>query len=145
MKKTILAMALMLVSASVGAQVNKCIDKSGKVVGYASECPAGSRSEQLQIQKGQAGAQKSLAERDAEFKKRQVERKEAETKDEKKRAETDQMKAACEQSQAYLRNLEGGQRVTRTDPKTGERTFLEDSQYGKEIAKARQSVSQNCK
>ena len=145
--KTVLAMALMLVAASAAAQVNKCIDKSGKVVGYAAECPAGSRSEQLQIQKGPsaAAAQKSLADRDAEFKKRQVESSEATKKDEQKRAAAEQQKAACTQAQTYLRSLEAGQRVTRTDPKSGERVFINDTDYPGEMAKARASIAQNCK
>ena len=143
--KTIVGIALVLASTGAAAQVNKCIDKSGKVVGYAAECPAGSRSEQLQIQKGPPGGGKSLAERDAEFKKRQVERKESDAKDQKKQAENDQRKAACEQSQAYLKGLEGRQRVTRTDPKTGERAFLDESQYGGEMAKAKKSIAENCK
>jgi hypothetical protein len=40
-----IAVLLMLVVSSAGAaQINKCVDKSGKVVGYADECPAGTRS-----------------------------------------------------------------------------------------------------
>jgi hypothetical protein len=38
-----------------------------------------------------------------------------------------------------------GQRVTRTDSKTGERTFLADADYPKEIESAERAVSANCK
>ncbi len=41
--KIIVAVLAMMAPDAVMAQVNKCIDASGKVVGYGSECPAGSR------------------------------------------------------------------------------------------------------
>jgi hypothetical protein len=43
--KTIVALALMALSAGAAAQINKCLDASGKVVGYGNECPPGTRSE----------------------------------------------------------------------------------------------------
>ncbi|HYC46937.1 MAG TPA: DUF4124 domain-containing protein [Burkholderiales bacterium] len=134
---------------AAGAQINKCMDASGKVVAYAAECPAGTRSEQTNIKNAPsaapAPAQKSLAERDAEFRKRQMEKQEAATKDEKKSAEQAQRKRACDSARAYLKSLQEKQRITRTDPKTGERVFLEDAEYPKEIARAQQAVSNNCK
>jgi hypothetical protein len=92
-----------------------------------------------------APQQKSLAERDAEFRKRQIEKQEAASKAEKKSAETEQRKRACDDSQAYLKTLQAGQRISRTDPKTGERTFLSDAEYPKEITNAERSVAGNCK
>ena len=146
--KTIAAIVMMLMSGVAAAQVNKCIDKSGKVVGYGSECPAGSRSEQMQIQKAPPSAtpaQKSLSERDADFRKRQVEKQEAEQKSAKKSDEAARKRDACESAQSYLKTLQAGQRVTRTDPKTGERIFLADSEYASEMAKAKAHADANCK
>ena len=45
MKTTIVALTLMAFSGGAAAQINKCLDASGKVVGYGNECPAGTRSE----------------------------------------------------------------------------------------------------
>jgi hypothetical protein len=149
MKKRYAAILLMIASGTAGAQINKCVDTSGKVVAYGAECPPGTRSEQTKIRNAPssapASAQKSLAEREAEFRKRQMEKQEATAKAEKKSAEEGERKRACEGSRAYLKSLQEKQRITRTDPKTGERVFLEDAEYPREIARAQQSVSQNCK
>ena len=156
----IIAVLLTLIVSSAGAaQINKCMDKSGKVVGYANECPAGTRSEGVDVKASPAPAPapavtpagatppqpKSLAERDADFRKRQTEKQEADAKAEKKSAEAEQRKRACEQSQGYLKALQEGQRITSVDPKTGERKFLSEADYPKEIAEAQRSVAANCK
>jgi hypothetical protein len=145
--RTIAAVLLSLMPLFAAAQINKCIDASGKVVGYASECPAGTRPEQTGIRNapGEAPGQKSLSERDADFRKRQLEQKESSAKAEKKAAEAEQRKDACNTSQAYLKALQGGQRIRKTDPKTGESAYLADSDYPSEIAAAERAVAANCK
>jgi Domain of unknown function (DUF4124) len=150
--KMIAAVLMIMVSAAASAQINKCLDKSGKVVGYGNECPDGSLSEQSGVKgapstsaPAAASQQKSLAERDADFRKRQIEKQEAAAKAEKKTAETEQRQRACDDAQAYLKSLQAGQRISRTDAKTGERTFLADGEYPKEIANAERVASTNCK
>jgi hypothetical protein len=147
MKMTIAVLIMMLSSLAV-AQINKCLDGSGKVVAYGAECPAGTRSEQTTIRNAPAPSavpQKSLAERDADFRKRQMETQEAQAKTEKSSADTAQRKRACQDAQAYLKNLQDGQRIRTTDPKTGERGYLGDSEYPKEIARAKRNVADYCK
>jgi Domain of unknown function (DUF4124) len=146
--RTIAVLLLSLAPLLASAQVMKCLDGAGKVVGYASDCPPGTRPEQTGIRNAPAPAassQKSLAERDAEFRKRQLEQKEATEKAEKKTAEVRERKEACEASQAYLKNLQGGQRIRKTDPRTGEPSFLTEADYPKEIASAQKAVTANCK
>ena len=145
------AVLMMMLSATAAAQINKCVDKTGKVVGYGV-CPEGVISEQSGIKSApsatsspSAGQPKSLAERDAEFRKRQIEKQEGEAKAEKKTAEAEQRRRACSDSQAYLKTLQEGQRVMRTDPKTGERSFMSDAEYPREIASAERTVATNCK
>jgi hypothetical protein len=143
---TLVLMAACLPAAA--AQINKCVDRTGKVVGYGTECPAGSSAEETAIRNAPpaaGSAAKSLAERDADFRKRQMEKQEAQAKAQKQSAEREQRQSACEQSRAYLKALQGGHRISRTDPKTGERSFLNDSEYPQEIAKAQSAVSANCK
>ena len=77
---------------------------------------------------GGAASQKSTAERDADFRKRQMEKQEATAKGNEKSAEAAQRKTACETSRTYLKQLQERQRITRTDPKTGERSFLSDAE-----------------
>jgi len=149
MRTPVAILLIMMLPGVAAAQVNKCLDASGKVVGYAAECPPGTRSEQTHIKSapasGAAPAQKSLAERDADFRKRQMEKQEASAKADKKATDTAHLKRACEDSRAYLKALQERQRITRTDPRTGERSFLADADYPKEIAAAQQAVSNNCK
>lgn len=146
--KMIVALLVMLAPGLAAAQVNKCVDASGKVVGYGSECPPGARPEKMDIRSAPpsgAPAQKSAAERDADFRKRQIERKEAEAKAEKKAADSAEQKRACSDAQSYLKGLQEKQRIPRIDPKTGERTYLQDAEYPKEIARAQQIIASNCK
>ena len=154
--KTIVAVAMMAVSAVASAQINKCLDAKGKVVGYGSECPAGTRSEASGVKaspapaassagSAPAGAPQSAAERDADFRKRQIEKQEADAKSTKKAAAAEQNKRACEDSRAYLASLQGGHRITRTDPKTGERVFLSDPEYAQEIARTQKNMQTNCR
>jgi hypothetical protein len=146
--KVLTAVLLMLLSLGAAAQVNRCVDASDKVVGYASECPPGTRAERTTIRNAPAApaaSQKSLAEREADFRKRQMEKQEADAKAEKKNVDAADRKRACEDSRSYLKGLQDRMRVTRTDPKTGERTYLPDSEYPAEIARAERAVAQSCK
>jgi hypothetical protein len=56
-----------------------------------------------------------------------------------------QRQRACTDARGYLQNLQAGNRIVKTDPKTGERVYLEDAQYAGEIAAAQKSVEANCK
>jgi hypothetical protein len=144
--KLFIAMIILLLPGYAAAQVNRCLDATGKVVGYATECPSGTRAEETKIKSAPVApsTQKSLAERDAEFRKRQIEKQEAETKAGKKMAEAADRKRACEDSKAYLKALQERQRIVRVDPKTGERGYLNDNEYAGELARTQRSVEQSC-
>ena len=151
----LIALIVMLAPLAAQAQLLKCVGKDGKVE-YASECPSGSKEQQTGIRntkEGPAGSApaakgagpKSTAEKEAEFKKRQVEKGEASAKQEKEAAEKAQKAQACTEARGYLAGLQSGARITRTNPTTGERTFLEDNERTQEVARAQQSVDANCK
>lgn len=149
--KIVLAFCLLLAPLAAHAQLLKCVGKDGKVE-YATQCPTGTKEQQTGIKSapggpapGAASKQPSYAEREAEFKKRQAERGEAQAKEQKEAAEGAQRQRACEDARNYLAGLESGARITRIDPKTGERVFLEDAARVQEITNARQSVQANCK
>jgi hypothetical protein len=154
--KIMIALAASLFVTAAHGQLLKCVGKDGRVE-YAAQCPAGTREQSTGIKNtpGPAPAatpsgtaapkQESLAERDADFRKRQTEQREAEAKEAKKSAEAAQRQRACEDSRSYLKNLQAGNRVARIDPKTGERVYLEDAQYASEIAAAQKVVDANCK
>ena len=148
--KQLICVILVLLSGTAYGQLFKCIDKSGRVE-YASSCPPGTKQQQTGIRTTPGGGasseapQKSLAERDAEFRKHQIEQQEAQAKAQKKAAQDQQQERACEQARSYLKSLEARNRVAKIDPQTGERVYLEEDDYVRETATAQQSVQANCK
>lgn len=148
--KKIIGLLMMVLSATAYAQISKCVDKSGKVVAYGNQCPPGTTTEQTGIRNNPNASpapapEKSLAERNAEFRKRQIEKQEDATKEQKKEAQDAQQQQACNNARGYLKSLQAGNRIARIDPNTGERSFLQDADYPKEIEKAEAAVKANCK
>jgi len=151
--KTAIALIALLAPLAAHGQLLKCVYKDGRVE-YAAECPADAKEVQTGIRSsregpstsgGTASQQKSIAEQEAAFRKRQMEAADARQKDEKKLAEDRVSRANCEQAQTYLRSLEADNRIARVDPKTGERVYLEDRDRPAELARAQQAVASNCK
>lgn len=147
--KTLLAiLALATLPFTAHAQIMKCIGAGGRVE-FAAVCPPGTKAESTGIRNNPeaapAGPQKSLAERDAEFRKRKLEQQEAAKKGEEKNQETADRKQNCEAAQSYLRSLQSGIRIGKTDPATGERVFMEDNERAAEMARAQRAVDTNCK
>lgn len=142
----------MLMAGAVAGQILECVDAKGKKE-YAQVCPPGTVKESVRAKSsGTASspatatpATKSLAEQDAAFRKRAMERQEAEAKGEKLKADAQNSQRACDDSRATLKQLESGQRIVRMDPNTGERIFLEDRDRPAEIARAREAVKSWCK
>ena len=146
--KTAIAVALMIAAMPASAQMLKCVGKDGKVE-YATQCPPGTKEQQTGIRndpgKITSTPQKSFAEREADYKKRQTERADDRKKGDEKAAETAARDEACSNARANLRGLQEGQRVVRMDPKTGERIFVQDNERPAEIARAQKAVETNCK
>lgn len=148
MRKLLVILAVALLPAAAQAQILKCIGAGGRVE-FAAACPPGTKAESTGIRNNPgaapAGSQKSLAERDADFRKRRMEQQETAKKSEEKSRESADRKQNCESAQTYLRSLQSGQRILNNDPKTGERVFLEDADRPAEIARAQRAVDANCK
>ena len=159
MRRLLTGCALLLAAGAAAGQVMDCVDAKGTKT-IAQFCPPGTVKEN-KLMKGGAGpgpaaapaaaaagtapaAPKSLAERDAEFKKRALERQEAEKKAEKEKSDAKETERGCLDARAQLRALQDGQRISRTDPKTGERIVLEDKDRAGEIANAQKAVDQWC-
>ena len=90
-----------------------------------------------------AKAPPTLAEREMEFRKRQTERAEAEKKSADEAAAASRKTQDCERARGYLKALEDGLRITRTNAQ-GEREFLDDAQREEEKKRARETISQSC-
>lgn len=151
--KAAIGILVLLVPIAAHGQLLKCISPDGRVE-YAADCPAGTKEVQTGIRTTRDGPsssgaaspqQKSLAEREAEFRKRQMESAEAQKKDQAKASELAQNRENCERARIYLRSLQDGHRISQIDPRTGERVFLEDSARTGEIARAQSAVDSNCK
>ena len=90
-----------------------------------------------------SAAAKSLKERDAEFRKRQQEAEKAREKEQQTAENAAAKREDCARAQEYIRTIESGQRITRTDSR-GERYFLDDAQRAQELAAAKQAAKQSC-
>jgi len=83
---------------------------------------------------------KSVAERDAEYKKRQADAAEKSKKDQEATAEAQRREGICRGLRNSLASLEGGQRVRKVDDK-GEPYFVDDAERAKDISRLRQELT----
>jgi Domain of unknown function (DUF4124) len=88
-------------------------------------------------------APKTIAERDMEFRKRQQERAESEKKAAEEQTRSAAKTAECERARGYLRSLEDGVRITRTDA-SGNQEFLDDAQRAAEVERTRKFIQSSC-
>ncbi len=148
MRNLLVILAVAFLPTAAHAQVMKCVGAGGRVE-FAASCPPGTKAEPTGIQNKPGAAsdapQKSLSERDAEFRKRQLQQQEAAKKSNDKAQDTEDRKQNCESARAYLAGMQSGTRVAKMDPVTGERVFLEDSERAAEMARAQRAVDTNCK
>ena len=153
MTRLLSACAGLLLAGGAAAQIMECIDAKGHRE-YAQVCAPGT-VRQNQVSKGAsrgpasasapaAAPAKSTAELDAEFRKRNLERQEAEVKSAKDQANAEEARRNCESARSNLKSLTEGYRVSQVDPKTGERSFLSDEDRPARIASAQKSVAAWC-
>ncbi|HXC40093.1 MAG TPA: DUF4124 domain-containing protein [Burkholderiales bacterium] len=150
------------------AQIYKCVGAGGKTVYSQSPCPSNTKSAPIQERvpsrvapppapaaaaapggaaPGSAAAKssgpKSVAEQDADFRKRRADDAEAAKKSSEAQEQADAKQKNCTAARANLASLQMGGRQARINEK-GERYFLDDSQVAQEMERAKQSVTANC-
>lgn len=164
MRKTLLVIASLAFAGSAAAQY-KWVDQNGRVQ-YGDTPPVGARSSTVRAPSARAEtpadeakdeskkeeakkdeARKdrvpaTVAEKEADFRKRTMDADKEREKQAQARKEADQKRENCARARENVRVLEGG-RVTRVDAK-GERYFLDDSQLAQEMVKARQDIQEWC-
>jgi Domain of unknown function (DUF4124) len=86
---------------------------------------------------------KTYAEREMDYRKRQQAQAEADKKAGEESAQNTRKAAECERARGYLKALEEGQRIQRTDAQ-GNREILDDSQRAAEITRIRDSMARAC-
>ncbi len=147
MRRFIPPFLILLLPLLAHAEIVKWVDDKGKVH-YSDQPPATAKTPKTLNIKNQPGAsapaQKSLADQELEFRKRQMEAEDAAKKaaEDKKQAETAQQN--CASARANLKMLQDGVRMTKYNEK-GERVFLDDADRAKAIAEAQRAVSDWCK
>ncbi|WP_265941832.1 DUF4124 domain-containing protein [Dechloromonas sp. A34] len=91
-----------------------------------------------------AEAPKTTAEKDLEFKKRQLEAREKSEKDAKEQKAAADKQDNCERARRNLAALESNQPMARLDEK-GERKVMDNSQRQQELERTRQIMTESCK
>lgn len=150
MLKTIVTVMLVLSCGLSWGQAYKWRDANGNVQYSDTPPPPGARDVQ-QLRKpaagpatGAAGGTKSYSERDAEFRKRLVEKQENEAK-QAKASDDEQVRVRnCEQARGQLAGIESGQRMVRLNA-AGERIALDDAERATARADAVKAIETWCK
>ena len=146
MKRFVLLAASAAFAFSAHAQIYQWKDESGKTV-ISDKPPVGAVQQQKNYganKPSSSPAQKSLADREMEFKKRQKESQEIAEKSRKEETSAAEKQENCNNARKQLQLLESGERVALRDDK-GERYFLDDAQREQEIGKARKFLDSSCK
>jgi hypothetical protein len=144
--------AALVAAPQASAQVYKCVDASGKTVYLQSPCPPGAKSKVISRKAPEsqdAPARKGAAKKgppdpEAEFRKRQKQREEADKKASEEAADARRRQENCQRARDAAAQYEAGTRIARTDEK-GERYFLDEAQIAQERARAQASVAEFCK
>ena len=91
-----------------------------------------------------AASAPTKAEQDAAARQKQDQEKlDARRKEDERRA-ADVKRENCSRAQASMRDLQSGQRITRTNEQ-GERIFMDDAQRNAEIERVRQVMAESCR
>jgi hypothetical protein len=154
-RTTLLLVALAAFSAGAAAQHYQWVDRNGRVQ-YGDMPPPGVSATPLRAPAaaaarpqapaaGEAQEKKgppTLADRDAEFRKRRDEAAKEGEKQAKAAQQAQEKKENCDNARAAARTLESG-RVSKTNAQ-GERYFLEDAEIQREMERARRAIQDWC-
>ncbi len=138
-----------LLSFNAHGEVKKWVDHDGRVHYSDQPPPANTKATPLITTATPAtaasavAAPKSLAERDAEYKKAQKAKEEAAQKTAQQQEEARTKQKFCADARTNLKILEDSSHIMDYDAK-GERGFLDDAARQQRIEEARKAISTNC-
>lgn len=145
-----IAVAILLATATVAAQVYKWVDKDGKVQ-YSDTPPptSATKTEAKKVDTSPAAASTSPSAKSLQDRAKDYDKRKADVAEKVKKSDVDQQNtsinaANCSDARSALRELETGRPITRT-LETGAREFLDDEARQAEMTKARKSVTDYCK
>ena len=146
MRRSALLVAALFLVPSAGAQIYQWKDANGKTV-ISDKPPVGHVRQQKTIESGTQAEngqkQKSLADREMEFRKRQKESLDSGEKARKNEASAAEKRENCDNARRQLQALESGERIALRDDK-GERYYMEDAQREQETTKVRNFIDSSC-
>ncbi len=149
MKRYFTIITLLLICFNAHAGLNKWVDADGKVH-YSDTRPPGVTTQDVRNVAGKEQTNttsgyspKSIAEREAEYKKAKQAKKEASQEKAEQEAMNEAKKRNCAAARENLRTLEASPRVFTYDA-NGERTYLDDSARAQRMENAREAISSNC-
>lgn len=156
MRHIILLVLLLALSISARGQLYKWVDKDGQTQYTGQPPPPGAAKEEKKLNiksapaqpvaskatnEGKAGAPKTLAEKELEFKKRRIAEGEVETK---RLAEAKQNQEKCAQAKTNLKTYQDTPRLTLPDG-AGGTTYADDAARQKGIDEAQKEIASFCK
>lgn len=149
-----IALAILLATATVAAQVYKWVDKDGKVQYTDTPPPPGAaKADPKKVETGTgtsgesaaaAPAGKTLQERAKDFDKRRSNEADKAKKDAEAEKIAKNNADVCRQTRASLFDLETGRPIYRFNEK-GEREIVGEEQRQADMAKARELIAATCK
>ena len=148
MRKILLFLAFILTVGAAQAQIKCWNEGSRRVCGDTP--PAGARVTMLKAPAADAAATDAKkaplapAKQEKDYRERQKIAQQAAEKLDREMQDRAARKESCDRTQEYLRTLESGQRIARTNA-GGERYYLDEAQVAQETAKARQSAQDACR
>ena len=136
-----LAALLPVAAPTADAALYKWVDANGRTV-YSDQVPPGVKAEPVSAAAPAANpnAVKELGNKEAEFRKRQLDRAEDGKKAEKARADAQKLATVCAQGRAQIVNLRNGDLAMYTLNDKGERVFLDDAGRKAEIGRLEQAM-----
>jgi hypothetical protein len=160
--RTLLALgaAALVAAPAVAQQLYKYVGPDGKVQYSDRPPPEGTKAERITgrassvapsvsasaggADAAKAGAPKSLAEQEQEFRKRRLESQEKAAKEAKLAQEKRARDEACAALRTQLSGLQSGARIARINAQ-GDREFLEDDGIQQETQRLQRDIANTCK
>jgi len=147
MKRFVLPAAILLLAFPAQAQIYQWQDENNRTV-ISDLPPTGKVRQQRKIEAeappADADPDRTMADREMEFRKRQKLARENAEKAEKEERASAQKRENCDIARRNLQVLESGDRVVSHDSQ-GERYYLDEKQLAQEVARVRQIVQLNCR
>jgi hypothetical protein len=139
------ALALAVVTLPVAAATYKWTDANGRVVYSDQPPPAGVKAEIIgpAAPPSDPNAVKNMVSKDAELKKRQLDRSDADAKAAKDQAQNAQRRDLCLVVRGKIKDIEGGAAVFKYNEK-GERVPVDDAGKQAELATERENEKKFC-